>query len=399
MRMGGLIKPVVAVAATAIVAGSVYFAVATQREGGQSWFSNQATQNGKVDQNAKDTSGPKDAAGSNAAGIAGSYRCWHYNVSGGFGNCRLAPPIILNTDGTYSMSSEKGTYKITGSTILLSESKIRGPGTIVEGNKIRFEYSYKGLQHTVTYLKEGGDENAPPGQDIIVELTLQYNTKDSSLGYINSVVLVPKGESLEKAVYQPTAIAIYDGDKKITASFFKQTNKVRNGRVYEVYTGSGAENRLVGELDLTKATGTVNKTIFVELQNTTVVETEEKTAEPVVNKQPEPKSATPKSDSSSAPAPGPSPAPTPQPNTYETEPSPEPEPQPEPGPDPEPTPQPEPAPQPEPEPEPQPDCPAGFTYSPTFKQCVEDAPASDSPYEGKPCDPNIPKYSQPGCIE
>ncbi len=30
----------------------------------------------------------------------GTYRCWHYNVTGGVGNCRLAPPIVIKADGT-----------------------------------------------------------------------------------------------------------------------------------------------------------------------------------------------------------------------------------------------------------------------------------------------------------
>lgn len=84
--------------------------------------------------------------------VAGTYRCWSYNVSGGAGSCRLSPPMILNPDGTYQMSSERGTYTVKGDTIILSESKIRGPGKLQNGNQIVFEYSYKGLNHTVTYL-------------------------------------------------------------------------------------------------------------------------------------------------------------------------------------------------------------------------------------------------------
>lgn len=83
--------------------------------------------------------------------IAGTYRCRSYNVSGGGGSCKLAPIMVLKPDGTYNMSSEHGTYKVKGDQIFLSESKIRGPGKIMAGNQIVFEYSYRGLQHTVTY--------------------------------------------------------------------------------------------------------------------------------------------------------------------------------------------------------------------------------------------------------
>ncbi|MDP2646254.1 MAG: hypothetical protein Q8P24_15045 [Desulfobacterales bacterium] len=83
--------------------------------------------------------------------LVGMYRCRSYNVSGGGGSCRLAPPMVLNSDGTYNMSSEHGTYEIKDDQIFLSKSKIRGPGKIKAGHQIVFEYSYRGLQHTVTY--------------------------------------------------------------------------------------------------------------------------------------------------------------------------------------------------------------------------------------------------------
>ncbi|OGA30326.1 MAG: hypothetical protein A3I01_19900 [Betaproteobacteria bacterium RIFCSPLOWO2_02_FULL_65_24] len=82
----------------------------------------------------------------------GQYRCWSYNVSGGGGNCRLAPPLVLNADGTYQVSSEKGRYKVQDGKLVLSESKLRGPGKMEQGNRIVFEYDYNGMHHTVTYL-------------------------------------------------------------------------------------------------------------------------------------------------------------------------------------------------------------------------------------------------------
>ncbi len=85
----------------------------------------------------------------------GHYRCWSYNVSGGGGSCRLAPPLVLNSDGTYQMSSEKGTYKVQDGKLVLSASKIRGPGKLEGGNRIVFEYDFKGMHHTVTYLCQG----------------------------------------------------------------------------------------------------------------------------------------------------------------------------------------------------------------------------------------------------
>lgn len=99
------------------------------------------------------------------------------------------------------------------------------------------------------------------------------------------------------------------------------------------------------------------------------------------------------------PKPKPTPKPAPKVEVDPTTPTPEPEPTPAPEPDPEPYVQPEPEPEPTPEPEPEvaPTCPDGFSYSPTFKQCLEDAPPA-SPFEGLPCDDSIPMYSQKGCI-
>ena len=88
------------------------------------------------------------------AKLAGRYRCWSFNVGGRGGRC-TSPPIILNEDGTYSMSSEKGTWKVKGDQVILSASKIRGPGKLnKEGNQIVFEYTTNGLRQTVAYLRQ-----------------------------------------------------------------------------------------------------------------------------------------------------------------------------------------------------------------------------------------------------
>lgn len=89
------------------------------------------------------------------AGIAGSYRCWQFNVDGYGGSCRTLSPIVLAGDGTYTISSTTGTYNVSADTITLSASDYWGPGTIQEdGLQIYFNYSYNGKQYEVTYLKE-----------------------------------------------------------------------------------------------------------------------------------------------------------------------------------------------------------------------------------------------------
>src|SRR6266702_3361894 len=88
------------------------------------------------------------------AKLAGRYRCWSINVGGRAGICK-SPPIVLKEDGTYSMSSEKGTWKLKGDKVILSASKIRGPGKLnKEGNQLYFEYTLKGLRQSVVYLRQ-----------------------------------------------------------------------------------------------------------------------------------------------------------------------------------------------------------------------------------------------------
>jgi len=211
--------------------------------------------------------------------LAGSYRCFSYNVSGGGGgDCRLFAPIVLNANGTYSMSSEKGTYVVKGDVVTLSESKLRGPGTLLEGGmQMRFEYDYNGWHHTITYLKEGGStsSSAQGGAEISVQLILEYPAKNSGLGGIVTVELVPEGQTVDKAPYKPTAIAQYDGDKKIIGSFYKATNMPKSGMKYTVFTSTGFAATAVGTLDLTTAKTETKATILVTTSGSSSATTSE----------------------------------------------------------------------------------------------------------------------------
>lgn len=205
---------------------------------------------------------------------AGSYRCWSYNVSGGGGgDCRLFAPIVLNKDGTYAISSEKGTYSVKGDVITLSESKLRGPGTLLGGTQIRFEYDYNGWHHVITYLKEGGAASTTgTGNEIAVQVTLEYTTKDSALNSIVTLELVPEGQNVDTASYKPTAIAVWDGNKRVTASFHKELAKPRTGAKYTVYANTGFAETAVGTLDLTAATKDMTAVIKVTGSSTTQAE-------------------------------------------------------------------------------------------------------------------------------
>ncbi|MBI4235496.1 hypothetical protein HY604_04320 [Candidatus Peregrinibacteria bacterium] len=297
-----------------------------------------------------------DSAKSDSSKVQGTYRCWSFNVNGIGSKC-TSPPIVLNTNGTYSMSSEKGTYKISGETITLSESKIRGPGTFKEGRKqIVFNYTYNGSPTTVTYMNYD-DKGEIKGDVVSVKLTLIFPENDDRAKWLSSITL---NGSTPTEVYD--ALAQNDGKQTIVAEY----RTVETGKKYQITAGAGS---ILGEIDLTNAKGHTELTVYVDGAEIAKEEslTEKKVEEPAPKPKPKPK---------------PKPAPTPQP-------TPAPEPAPAPTPEPEPTPEPKPyiAPQPQPDPKPY--------VAPESEQ----QPEESSPYAGKPCDPNIPHYSQPGCID
>ncbi len=211
--------------------------------------------------------------------LSGSYRCWSYNVSGGGGgDCRLFAPIVLNTDRTYSVSSEKGTYVVSGDIITLSESKLRGPGKLIGGTQIRFEYDYNGWHHVITYLKEGGTPSVSSSgsvSEVPVQITLEYPEKDNLLNSLVTMELVSEGQDVKKASYKPTAIAVWDGYRSVTASFHKATSTPQTGKKYDVYANWGAESTKVGQIDLTNAKTQVVTVIKVLKAGGTSVEQKE----------------------------------------------------------------------------------------------------------------------------
>ncbi len=89
-----------------------------------------------------------------AGGLSGTYRCWSFNMNGAGGRCTSAP-IVFSLSGTYSTSSEHGTYTVNGSSVFMSASKIRGTGALsADGAELMFNYTYNGNPYTITYLKQ-----------------------------------------------------------------------------------------------------------------------------------------------------------------------------------------------------------------------------------------------------
>ncbi len=197
----------------------------------------------------------------------GTYRCWSYNVSGGAGNCRLAPPIIIEADGTYRESSTTGTYRVTGEGIHFSASSIRGPARLSAKNQITFEYDYRGWRHTVTYLCQDCTEagatapgstqaDGPPSRGTLVwaDLRLQFDRTDSYLTSVNTADLVPAEKAAQFAASgarvppagSATGSAFRDGRQSmvVVANF----RRVPGGRRYVVFLNSGFQRVPVAEV-------------------------------------------------------------------------------------------------------------------------------------------------------
>ncbi|MBZ5616128.1 MAG: hypothetical protein LAO23_19145 [Acidobacteriia bacterium] len=183
--------------------------------------------------------------------IAGSYRCVSQNVGGAAGRC-TSPPLILNVDGTYQMSSEHGSYRIAGNRLYLSESRLRGAG-LISGNDLIFEYSYRGLNQTVTYRRQpqGNDSSISQNQSqngnaagsVPVLLKIDFDRPDGWIGWVNTAKLVPLGGDSGDTLM---GMAVATSRQSLRVSF----RAVPSGRRYEVQLGSGTANYAVATLDI-----------------------------------------------------------------------------------------------------------------------------------------------------
>lgn len=180
-----------------------------------------------------------------------TYKCWTFNVGGSTSKC-TSPPIVLKKDGSYTMSSEKGTYNIAGEKIYLSESKLRGAGTFKESrSQIIFEYTYNNLKHVVRYLtKDDTGENGPVSN---VVLTLIFPKDDDRGKWISSVSLFD-GENYYDAIAQS------DGNKTVKADF----RTVPVSKSYLVIAGT--DTNVVGEINLNGAKKQFKQTINVPVE-------------------------------------------------------------------------------------------------------------------------------------
>jgi hypothetical protein len=86
--------------------------------------------------------------------LSGTYKCVNVQVAGKSQPCS-APSLELNSDGSYQILAERGTYKIVSSRwLVLSTSKNHGKARLDGSKEIIFEFISGGKKNTITYRRK-----------------------------------------------------------------------------------------------------------------------------------------------------------------------------------------------------------------------------------------------------
>jgi hypothetical protein len=81
----------------------------------------------------------------------GRYRCVSIEVGGQTSHCQ-SPSLTLNSDGSYQIWGESGTYEVVQDRwLVLSHSKRRGLGYFLTSKQIVFEYKVGNRKARVTF--------------------------------------------------------------------------------------------------------------------------------------------------------------------------------------------------------------------------------------------------------
>lgn len=92
--------------------------------------------------------------------ISGTYNCTRIEVAGKTQTCS-APSLELNSDGSYQILSEHGTYEIvSGHWLVLSASKNHGKARLDGSKEIIFEFVSGGKKSKIVYRRK---YQRPPG--------------------------------------------------------------------------------------------------------------------------------------------------------------------------------------------------------------------------------------------
>jgi hypothetical protein len=86
--------------------------------------------------------------------LSGTYNCVTVEVNGKTHRCK-APSLEMNSDGSYQILAEHGTYEILkGHWLVLSASKNHGKARLDGSKEIIFEFESGGLKSKVIYRRK-----------------------------------------------------------------------------------------------------------------------------------------------------------------------------------------------------------------------------------------------------
>jgi len=86
--------------------------------------------------------------------LSGTYKCVSVEIAGKIRQCK-APSLEMNSDGSYQILSEHGTYEILkGHWLVLSAAKNHGKARLDGSKEIIFEFVSAGKKSKITYRRK-----------------------------------------------------------------------------------------------------------------------------------------------------------------------------------------------------------------------------------------------------
>ena len=86
--------------------------------------------------------------------LSGTYNCVSVEIAGKAHSCK-APSIEMNSDGSYTILSERGTYEILkGHWLVLSSNKNHGRARLDGSKEIIFEFLSGGKKSKIVYRRK-----------------------------------------------------------------------------------------------------------------------------------------------------------------------------------------------------------------------------------------------------
>jgi len=86
--------------------------------------------------------------------LSGTYTCVSVEIAGKVHRCK-APSLEMNSDGSYQILAERGTYEILrGHWLILSAAKNHERARLDGSKKIIFEYVSGGRKNKITYRRK-----------------------------------------------------------------------------------------------------------------------------------------------------------------------------------------------------------------------------------------------------